>query len=154
MIFLNKKNCIAVKIHITASIFLSIHKTIVVIHRWRDSPFELFRPDFIWFSLVWISWQIFLQSKVVSLAFNPQPGGPGSCIYVPQWQGDPVLPPNTWFPFYDSQGYSGSILTCLHIGNLYLQIYKILILVQFSLVAWRQGIIEFWWGNSLVKSRR
>jgi hypothetical protein len=27
---------------------------------------------------------IFLQSKVVSLASNPQPGGPGLCIYVPQ----------------------------------------------------------------------
>jgi uncharacterized membrane protein len=26
----------------------------------------------------------FLQSKVVSLASNPEPGGPGSCIYVPQ----------------------------------------------------------------------
>jgi hypothetical protein len=26
----------------------------------------------------------FLQSKVVSLASNPQPGGPGPCIYVPQ----------------------------------------------------------------------
>jgi hypothetical protein len=28
--------------------------------------------------------RIFLQSKVVSLASNPQPGGPGPCIYVPQ----------------------------------------------------------------------
>jgi hypothetical protein len=26
---------------------------------------------------------IFLQSKVVSLAPNPQPGGPDPCIYVP-----------------------------------------------------------------------
>jgi hypothetical protein len=25
----------------------------------------------------------FLQSWVVTLAFNPQPGGPGPCIYVP-----------------------------------------------------------------------
>jgi hypothetical protein len=27
---------------------------------------------------------IALRSKVVSLASNPQPGGPGLCIYVPQ----------------------------------------------------------------------
>jgi hypothetical protein len=28
-----------------------------------------------------------------------QPGGPGSRIYIPQEQGDPVLPPGTGFPF-------------------------------------------------------
>jgi hypothetical protein len=27
---------------------------------------------------------IILQNQVVNLAFNPQPGGPGLCIYVPQ----------------------------------------------------------------------
>jgi hypothetical protein len=27
---------------------------------------------------------ILLQSKVVILASNPQPGGPGPCIYVPE----------------------------------------------------------------------
>jgi hypothetical protein len=29
----------------------------------------------------------------------PQPGGPGSRIYIPQEQGDPVIPPGTGFPF-------------------------------------------------------
>jgi hypothetical protein len=29
----------------------------------------------------------------------PQPGMPGSCIYIPQEQGDPVIPPVTGFPF-------------------------------------------------------
>jgi hypothetical protein len=29
----------------------------------------------------------------------PQPGGPGSCIYIPQEQGCPVIPPGTGFPF-------------------------------------------------------
>jgi hypothetical protein len=29
----------------------------------------------------------------------PQPGGPGSCIYVLQEQGSPVIPPGTGFPF-------------------------------------------------------
>jgi hypothetical protein len=30
---------------------------------------------------------------------HPQPGGPGSCIYIPQEQGDPVIPSGTGFPF-------------------------------------------------------
>jgi hypothetical protein len=42
---------------------------------------------------------ILLQFKVVSFAVKPQPGGPGPCIYVPQWQGSPVIPPGTRFPF-------------------------------------------------------
>jgi hypothetical protein len=29
----------------------------------------------------------------------PQPGGPGPCIYIPQEQGDPVIPPGTGFRF-------------------------------------------------------
>jgi hypothetical protein len=53
----------------------------------------------------------------------PQPGGPGSSIYIPQEQGGPVIPPGTVFLFvasYDSQGYDGGILTRLHTGgNLY-----------------------------------
>jgi hypothetical protein len=36
---------------------------------------------------------IFLQFNSVSLAFNSEPGGPGLCIYVPQWHGGPVIPP-------------------------------------------------------------
>jgi hypothetical protein len=28
----------------------------------------------------------------------PQPGGPGSCIYIPQEQGCPVIPPGIGFP--------------------------------------------------------
>jgi hypothetical protein len=37
----------------------------------------------------------------------PQPGGPGSRIYIPQEQGSPVIPPGTGFPFcrpYDLRG--------------------------------------------------
>jgi hypothetical protein len=30
---------------------------------------------------------------------TPQPGGPGSRIYIPQEQGGPVIPPGTGFPF-------------------------------------------------------
>jgi hypothetical protein len=29
----------------------------------------------------------------------PQPGGPDTCIYIPQEQGGPVTPPGTAFPF-------------------------------------------------------
>jgi hypothetical protein len=41
----------------------------------------------------------FLQSKAVSLAFNPQPGGPGLCIYVPQSQGGQIISPGSGFSF-------------------------------------------------------
>jgi hypothetical protein len=30
---------------------------------------------------------------------SPQPGGPGSRIYISQKQGGPVIPPSTRFPF-------------------------------------------------------
>jgi hypothetical protein len=40
-----------------------------------------------------------LQNKVISLVSNLQPGGPGPCSYVPQWQGGPVITPGTGFPF-------------------------------------------------------
>jgi hypothetical protein len=30
---------------------------------------------------------------------NPQPGGPGYCMYVPQEQRGPVIPPGTGAPF-------------------------------------------------------
>jgi hypothetical protein len=39
-----------------------------------------------------------LQSKVISLASNRQPGGPGSCSYMHQGQDGPVIPPGTGFP--------------------------------------------------------
>jgi hypothetical protein len=51
---------------------------------------------------------------------NPQPGGPGPCIYVPQWQGGqlyPQAPGSLSVTFYNSQGYGGGILTCLHMGD-------------------------------------
>jgi hypothetical protein len=49
----------------------------------------------------------------------PQPGGPGSRIYIPQEQGGPVITPGTGFPSvasYDSQGYGGGIRPRLHTG--------------------------------------
>jgi len=36
----------------------------------------------------------FLQGGVVSPRPNPPPGGPGLCIYNPQRQGGPVIPPD------------------------------------------------------------
>jgi hypothetical protein len=40
-----------------------------------------------------------LECKVVSFASNPQSGGPDFCIYVPQSEIGPVLPPGTGFLF-------------------------------------------------------
>jgi hypothetical protein len=48
-----------------------------------------------------------------------QPEGPGSRICIPQEQGAPITLPGIGLPFfasYDSQGYSGGILTRLHTG--------------------------------------
>jgi hypothetical protein len=39
---------------------------------------------------------IYLQNKVISLASNPQPGGPGPCVYVPQWQSGRHRIPSSW----------------------------------------------------------
>jgi hypothetical protein len=63
---------------------------------------------------------IFLQSKVVSLASNPQPAVPGLCIYVPsnrvaQFYSQAL--DSLFVVFYDLQGYGGGILTCLHMGH-------------------------------------
>jgi hypothetical protein len=67
-------------------------------------------------SVLWIFQHFFLHSKVISLASNPQPGGPVLCIYVPQWQGDSVIPQALvplFVIIYYSQGSSGGILKCL-----------------------------------------
>jgi hypothetical protein len=51
----------------------------------------------------------------------PQPGGPGSRIYIPQEQGGSVIPPGTGFPFCrlltTCRDYGGGILTRLHTGK-------------------------------------
>jgi hypothetical protein len=50
-----------------------------------------------------------------------QPGGLCPRIYILQEQDGPAIPSGTGFPFvsfYDSQGYGGGILTCLHMVQL------------------------------------
>jgi hypothetical protein len=41
----------------------------------------------------------FLQCRVVSPTPNLHPGGPDLCIYIPQRQGCPDIPPDTGCPF-------------------------------------------------------
>jgi hypothetical protein len=79
-------------------------------HHWQNSPFwvitfisrfcqiclELDHPGFTSLHFATI---FFLQSKVVSLASNPQPEWPRLFIRIPQWQGSPIIPPGTGFPF-------------------------------------------------------
>jgi hypothetical protein len=50
---------------------------------------------------------IFLSKHVRRLASNPQAGGPGSCIYDPQWQGGPVIPLGIGLPFQPLIGLEG-----------------------------------------------
>jgi hypothetical protein len=40
-----------------------------------------------------------LSYFTVSNSRLPKPEGPGPRIYIPQEQGDPVLPPGTWLHF-------------------------------------------------------
>jgi hypothetical protein len=40
-----------------------------------------------------------LQSEVVTVSSSIQHGGPGLLCMSPQWQGGPVMPPGTGFPF-------------------------------------------------------
>jgi hypothetical protein len=42
----------------------------------------------------------FLHSKFISLASNPQRGGPDLCTHVSKWQGGPVTPLDIRFPFH------------------------------------------------------
>jgi hypothetical protein len=41
----------------------------------------------------------FYRARSSTLHPIPQPGGLGPCIYVPQWQGSPVITPDIGFPF-------------------------------------------------------
>jgi hypothetical protein len=73
---------------------------------------------------------MFLHSKVVSLASNPQPGGPGPCIRVLLWQDGPVIAPSTGFPFWCLLRLGGlrlNILLRLHTGilNLYCPLFTV-----------------------------
>jgi hypothetical protein len=60
-----------------------------------------------------------LQSKVVSLTFNPHPGGPGPCIHAHNDRVAQLYPQATgslYVAFYGSQGNGGGILTRIHTG--------------------------------------
>jgi hypothetical protein len=82
-------------------------------HWWWQQISPLFNQRLPWEILPYLSWIIppsfhffafcnnilLLQSKVINHAPNTKTGGPDPCIYVPQWQGDPVIPPGTGFSF-------------------------------------------------------
>jgi hypothetical protein len=81
-------------------------------HHWQNGPFWAlaFLRRFCQIHPVFTSFDfatILLQSKFVSLVSNPQPGGPGPCIYVPQWQCVPVILPGTGFTFPCLLGLAG-----------------------------------------------
>jgi hypothetical protein len=66
----------------------------------------------------------FLQSKVVSLASNPQPGDPGHCIFPSDrvTQLYPPTPGSLFVAFYDLHGCGGGIListrgVCVCVGG-------------------------------------
>jgi hypothetical protein len=110
-------------------------------HHWQNSPFWAFLRGFCQICLsdhpIFISLDfattIFLQSKVVSFVSNAQPGGPARCIYVPLWQGGPVISQalsSLFITFYDSQGYAGVITTRLHTRKW--NTYRVLFILAFE----------------------
>jgi hypothetical protein len=58
------------------------------------------------YSQVWVPQDSRPHFTVSDLTLT-QPGGPGTCIYIPQEQDGPVIPPGTGFssprPIYDSR---------------------------------------------------
>jgi hypothetical protein len=56
-----------------------------------------------WVRISWDSWPYFTVSDLRL----PQPWGPGARIYIPQEQGNPVIPPGTGFPFHRLQRLAG-----------------------------------------------
>jgi hypothetical protein len=63
---------------------------------------------------------MFLQSKAVSPASNPQFGGLDHRIYIPRnsvTQLHSQAPGSLFDAFYNSQGYGGGILIRLHAGK-------------------------------------
>jgi hypothetical protein len=90
-------------------IYISFSFTYHHYHHWRNSPIWII-PFLRRFCQIWVELdhpvftssdfaKIFFKEKFLSPASNPQPGGPHPCIYVPQRQGCPVIPPGTGFPF-------------------------------------------------------
>jgi hypothetical protein len=63
---------------------------------------------------------IISQSKVFSLAPNPESGGRGLCICPPHWQRGSVIPQAPGFPFPVAL-YGGGILYSLAYGDLLVQ---------------------------------
>jgi hypothetical protein len=48
---------------------------------------------------VFVTFKFFIETGLVALCSNPQPGGPGLHIYIPWRLGVPVIPPGTEYPF-------------------------------------------------------
>jgi hypothetical protein len=75
-------------------------------------------PDLLWFHFFDFTTINCLQSKVISLASNPTLEGQIP-VFMPSYdrvaQLYPQAPGSLFVVFYDSQGYSGDILTCFHI---------------------------------------
>jgi hypothetical protein len=61
-----------------------------------------------------VEFKFFIETGLLALCSNPQPGGAGLHIYIPWRLGGPVIPPSTGYPFYSllttRMGYGGTIL--------------------------------------------
>jgi hypothetical protein len=112
-------------------ICLTVYSTYNCHHQWRNCTFRVtaflrricqacLESDHLVFTSMDFATANFLQSKVVSLASSPKPGGPSLCLYVPKWQGGSLTPQALgpiFVAFYDLQGYGGGIRARLHTEN-------------------------------------
>jgi hypothetical protein len=61
--------------------------------RWNIGPQQLSVAE------VSVAFKFFIETGLVALCSNLQPGGPGLHIYIPCRQGGPVIPPGTDYTF-------------------------------------------------------
>jgi hypothetical protein len=60
---------------------------------WKIGPQQLSVAE------VSVAFKFFIETGLLALCSNPQPGGPGLHIYIPWRMGGPVIPSGTEYPF-------------------------------------------------------
>jgi hypothetical protein len=60
---------------------------------WTTGPQQLSVAE------VSVAFKFFIETGLLALCSNPQPGGPGLHIYIPWRLGGPVIHPGTEYPF-------------------------------------------------------
>jgi hypothetical protein len=62
---------------------------------WNTGPQQLYETV----AEVSVVFKFLIETGLLALCSNPQPGGPGLHIYIPWRLGGPVIPPGSGYPF-------------------------------------------------------